>query len=470
MKACFLGGSAGRAALACGAGLLAALSSLGCTQSSATPLLIVNWWADGSERAALAQLTSRHQESHPTVTVNPDVVGSAAVRRKVGQQLLNDAAPDSFQTNIGSALLRWSRLTKDGVEESPLDDVKDIMNSSELHADLRKHLARDNQLFGVPIDIHRTNLIYYNTQKAFTSQGASSTLTGSYFTLDRFCTAEELSESSPAATPYQPEEECADDADGDVLTMALLEAPWGIQNFVLEELLPAVAGAQFYSDFVAGEGKDVASGEPPTLNQATRDTLTQVLRCARAVRNHVRICKYDTWLKTVTAVSNGAAHFTVGGDWIRGELRRGARGSTVGAASFPIHPNDGSVFVYTSDVFPLPHRAPHAAQVTPFLQTVFDPELQVAFSVHKGSVPAITSARKAMADRDDELSSFDDSRYRLLATSGLLPPKYPPDLARALETILFTNEPIEDNLEKTLAWFEVGFGEVKAWRKSLNLQ
>lgn len=461
------------AALARRAALLAALSSPGCTQSSATPLLIVNWWADGSERAALAQLTSRHQESHPTVTVNPDVVGSAAVRRKVGQQLLNDAAPDSFQTNIGSALLRWSRLRKDGVDESPLKDVSDVIDVSELHPDLQKHLVRDNQLFGVPIDLHRTNLIYYNTEKSFASREPErrSTLTAADFTLDRFCTAQERSANSTAATPYAAEEACSGDADGGALTMALLEASWGIQNFVLEELLPAVAGAQFYSDFVAGEGDDVASGEPPVLSDATRDTLTQVLRCARAVRNHVRICKYDSWLKTVNAVSSGAAHFTVGGDWIRGELRRtGAHGVTVRAAPFPVHADDGSVFVYTSDVFPLPVNAPHLAEVTPFLHTVFEPALQIAFSSKKGSVPAITSARKAMAEADDELSTFDESRYRLLATSGLLPAKYPADLARSLEAILFTDEPLEAHLEKALTWFEIGFAEVKTWRQSLGLQ
>ena len=466
--------------------VLCALGSQHCTQAGATKISLVNWWQEKAEEKALNQLESKFLESRPTVTFGGNSKANVVSRSAVAQQLLNNAPPDSYQANIGADLLRWSKVKRLGVDVDLLEDVSPYVNVDAsdhddkpfLQPELREHLKRDGKVFGAPINIQRTNLIYYSTEKsAIIAPGSAPTKLDGTFPLDLFCTLEDMSDGAHPPVNYKPTDACVDDVDGQVITMSLLKEAWGIQNFVLEGLLPSIAGIQFYKDIIAGEamnapGKEVfVDAEPARFTPETREQLLQVLRCARAVRSHVRICKSSPWIETKKAVARGFAHFTAGGDWIGAELDDTA---FVRPASFPEHGNDGSIFIYTSDVFPLPVNAPNAIFIQEFLKTVFDPNEQVLFSLKKGSVPAIDSARTSdiFGENMQRPLTFDAAgpERRALATSGLLPPKYPPEVAQMLETLLLNDDNVDDtNLNKAAFWIEIGFAEVKAWRKQLNL-
>lgn len=472
--------------------LLCAFGSQHCTQAGATQISLVNWWQESAETDALDQLEGKFLESRPTVKFGGSSTPNVVSRSAVAQQLLNKVPPDTYQANIGADLLRWSKVRLEGGEVDLLEDVSAYVdidgverdNTAILQPELREHLKRNDKVFGVPINIQRTNLIYYDTERTAVIAGEDAAKLDGTFSLDLFCSRDEMIGNGDARPPrYPPVDGCTTDVDGQVLTMSLLKEAWGIQNFVLEGLLPSIAGIQFYKDVVAGEAENkdgeepvFVDEEPARFTDSTRAKLLDVLRCARAVRNHVQICKSSPWIETKKAVANGFAHFTAGGDWIGAEL---GADTSVRPASFPeyeIGPDgetEGSIFIYTSDVFPLPINAPNRALIQEFLKTVFEPNEQIQFSLKKGSVPARDRARQsgmfpATAQRPLTFDGAGSAR-RALATSGLLPPKYPPEVAQMLEALLLTDENTDDtNLKKAAFWIEIGFAEVKAWRKQLN--
>jgi len=113
-------------------------------------------------------------------------------------------------------------------------------------------------------------------------------------------------------------------------------------------------------------------------------------------------------------------------------------------------PGTEGVYVFTSDTFPLPVGTRHEAETRALLQTFLLPETQLAFSLAKGSIPAIDETM--MVSELDTWARESHEQFRsstkVLATSGYLPSYFPvADLDRSLALLASKGE---DELNRSI--------------------
>src|SRR5690606_39224247 len=75
--------------------------ALGCDQPETVELQVVTWWQSTSEGEAFKLLRNRFSSARQHVVFDEHVGSDKDARRRVAQQLMNRAAPDSFQANLG---------------------------------------------------------------------------------------------------------------------------------------------------------------------------------------------------------------------------------------------------------------------------------------------------------------------------------------------------------------------------------
>jgi glucose/mannose transport system substrate-binding protein len=415
--------------LSCAAGLL------GCATPTRDKVRLeaYSWWTRTSEQKAFAQVlniyNAEHQDSEAINRVTADS-NADEVRATLTARLLANAPPSTFQANAGADLLRWTAMdTTEAALPSasriaPLGGLFERTGlSGALPPDLYLALEAGPQRlpYAVPLNIHRLNLIYYNTRALdryrATHAGRS------------FLDAELLCPRDVAKRLEDPLEKldlriAVGTRDGFALTL-----------LTLENVLPAVAGAGAYNDETGGTLYD----ELFLGKLAEAEWHGQVLRALQCVQFLSRsFIRNDdlTWADALNQVAAGDADFSVMGDWANGELKAALEDGTVDAQPFP---GSEDTFVFTSDTFPLPALAPYAKESEDLLETLASPEAQLAFSLEKGSIPAradiptyrveaVLGARAAETRR-----AFDSPDiHKSIATSGLFPPYYPDNLSTRL--------------------------------------
>ena len=415
--------------------LLCAMGTLAC----ATPtrekarLEAYSWWTRTSERNAFASVLGIYNRAHEdSEVVNQVTEDSNAneVRATLTARLLAGAPPSTFQANAGADLLRWTAMdTTEAALASasriaPLDGLflrtglKDAL-PPDLYVAL---LAGPQRLpYAVPLNIHRLNLIYYNTaalDRYRTNHSGQS-----------FLDPEVLCPKDVAARLELPNEKLP-------LKIAVgMKDSFTLTLFGLENLLPAVAGATPYDDVTLGSQYD----ELFRGNLKEMEWHEPVLRALQCLQYLSRSFLPDadlTWADALNQVASGEADFSVMGDWANGELKQALAEGSVDARPFP---GSESTFVFTSDTFPLPVAAPYAKESEDLLETLASAKAQLAFSLEKGSIPAradisTDDVQTALGERAAQTRrAFDSTEiHKSIATSGLFPPYYPDDLSARL--------------------------------------
>jgi glucose/mannose transport system substrate-binding protein len=274
-------------------------------------------------------------------------------------------------------------------------------------------LSYDGRLYGVPMNIHRINTLFYNK---------------------RVLDAEGL------AVPEDVEELESVLAE---LVSRGYEHPMSIGNrhnwtmslFTMENLFPAVAGGDFYVEFWAGEH------EPE--HELMHETLRQLLELWPYFNDDAMDV---TWTVGVERLfeedKQRQAVFTVMGDWAKGHLQFEGYEPNVDFGSVPF-PGSQGTFVFTSDCFPLPKGAPHRDQVTELLVSFGSKKGQLAFNSFKGSLPA-----RIDIDPKEDLDELARVTWRdfrsdelVMALSGLLDSDFADSLALAIRETLEDQDP-----------------------------
>ncbi|MET0792943.1 MAG: hypothetical protein ABW061_15590, partial [Polyangiaceae bacterium] len=254
--------------------------------------------------------------------------------------------------------------------------------------------------YAVPINIHRLNVIYYNTSSlaAFRARNAGQ----SFLDRDVLC-------------PPDLEKRAVEPLD---LKIAVgTEDSFALTLFALESVLPAVAGAQRYDDLFRGHPAE-----------DWEESVRHALHCVQYLSRSFLDDRDKGWADALAQVQMGSADFSVMGDWANGELSAALDRGDVGAQPFP---GSEKIFVFTSDTFPLPVDAPYTASSQALLDTIASKDAQFAFSLEKGSIPArndvdISALGERAARSRADFASADVAK--VLATSGLFPPYYPDEL------------------------------------------
>ncbi len=134
--------------------------------SSAAPsgkLEIFSWWTAGGEAEGLKALFDAYHKQYPAVQiVNATVAGGAGTNAKavLKTRMLGGDPPDSFQVHAGHELIdTWVRTGY----MAPLTDLfKSEGWTTAMPRGLIEILTYKGDIWSVPVNIHRANILWYN--------------------------------------------------------------------------------------------------------------------------------------------------------------------------------------------------------------------------------------------------------------------------------------------------------------------
>jgi glucose/mannose transport system substrate-binding protein len=315
---------------------------------------VFSWWTGGGEAAGLDAMIVVFNAEHPeTEFVNAAVAGGAGTnaRAVLATRLQAGDAPDSWQGHAGQELIGTYVAAN---QLQPLNDLYEAEGWMDVMPEtLIPLISQDGNIYSVPVNIHRANVLWYNP--AVLEEHGVSVPT----TLDEWFAAMDTLREGGVETPLAMGEQ------------------WTAMH-LLETVLLASLGADAYDGLWDGT------------------TAWDSAEVTAALENFDRILGYTnsdasslTWQDASQLVVNGDAAFNVMGDWAAGyfiELEKEAMTDYGWAPT----PGTGGVFQFLSDSFVLPVNAPHEEAALNWLRIAGSKEGQEAFNPVKGSICART--------------------------------------------------------------------------------
>lgn len=354
--------------------LACALAACGVDPDDPDQVEVFTWWATGSEKVGLDALVDVFAAQHPGIRfVNATVAGGAGSNAKaaLAQRLDAGDPPDTFQAHAGAELT-------DYIAAGQLQDLSGFYAEHDLDdvfpPSLIDLLTVDGAIYSVPLNIHRANVVWANTE-VLDAAGIDPRLPPA--DLDTWIDDLRRLREAGVAVPLA------------------LGTEW-TQLQLFETVLLADLGADGYSGLWTG----ATSWTDPGV--------------AAAVGHYDELLDYVNadfagldWDTATQIVVTGNAGYIVMGDWA--EVAFAQAGWTYGEqyTTFP-SPGTAGVFDFLADSFVLTVGAPHEAATEDWLTTLSSVEGQQAFNLAKGSIPARTDvdASAYPAYQQTALASF----------------------------------------------------------------
>jgi glucose/mannose transport system substrate-binding protein len=324
-------------------------------------LEIFSWWTNGGEADGLNAMFDIYKKNNAGVeVVNATVAGGAGTNAKAVLQtrLQGGQPPDSWQVHAGRETLSYV----DNLE--PLTQFfKDQGLDKVMPKLLLDQLNIKGEIYTVPVNIHRSNILWYNP-KIFKDNNLTPPKS-----LDEFFTvAEALKGKGITALAVGGKDK--------------FEA-----SHLFESVLLATFGPDDYPKLFSG---DTAIWDDPRAAQAIA-TMGKMLGYANNDRSALG------WSDAAQLVLDGKAGMTIMGDWAEGFFKsKNAKPNEDFA--WVASPGTDGVFMWLSDSFGLAKGAPHKDQALAWLTVCGSKDGQDAFNPKKGSIPARTDADKSLYD------------------------------------------------------------------------
>lgn len=323
---------------------------------------VFSWWASGGEAEGLSALVDAFGEQCPDVEfVNATVAGGAGFNAKavLVSRLESGQPPDSFQAHAGKELLSY-------IEAGQLEPVDFIYEEAGLYdaftADLIEQVTyTDGNIYSVPVNIHRSNLIWWNPKTAEALGITPPT------NMDELFVALDIVKAAGA-------------------TGIGLGTAWA-QVHLLESVLLSVLGVDDYNKLhIKGEGEAIwASAKTTEALEAYAKLLTYANEDADAI----------DWAPAAQLVLDGQAGFTIMGDWSDAQFLSQGLTPNVDYAWAPF-PGTAGVYMWLSDSFTLSNNAPNRDASVCWLKAAGSQAGQDAFNPKKGSIPARIDSDEAL--------------------------------------------------------------------------
>ncbi len=320
-------------------------------------LVVASWWTAGGEAEGLRGLFDIYAAKYPDVQiVNATIAGGAGFvfRPVLKTRLIAGDPPDTFQLHAG--------LEVEGYDpETYLEPLDDIYISEGLEtvfpADLLTLLKYKGHYWGVPVNIHRSNILWYD-KSIFTEAGLTPPTTWDEF----WAVADALKARGVVALAMG--------------TSGGWEAP-----HVFEDVLAGTCGAEKY--------KGLWTGAVPWTDGCVTQALENFKRMLTYVNTDHPALSWD-----------GAGHYLIDnkgammimGDWTNGWFQ--AQGYTDYGWAPP--PGTKGIFVALSDSFSLPKEAPNRDNAIAWVKVCGSKAGQEAFNPKKGSICARTDCDPAL--------------------------------------------------------------------------
>ncbi len=347
---------------ACAAMLMLLTAPVVSAKELSGKLEIFSWWA-GDEGPALQALIDQYKAANPKVeVVNATVTGGSGVNAKavLKTRMLGGEPPDSFQIHAGQELIgTW-------VKADRMEDLTFLFKEKgwmeAFPAGLVKQIGTDKGIWSVPVNIHRSNVVWFVPQNLQKWGIAAPTSWDEFFAV-----APKLKEKG-------------------IVPLALAE------NWTINHLWESVALASFGPDKWDALWSGKLAFDSPEGVKAW-ELFGKVLKYTNQDAASL------SWQQATDMVIDGRAAFNVMGDWAAGYMvttKKLAPGSGFGWAASP---GTGGQFMFLADSFGLPKGAPNRDNVIAWLTLLGSREGSDAFNPLKGSISART---------DSDLSKYND--------------------------------------------------------------
>lgn len=355
---------------------------------------IFSWWTGAGEEDGLLALIDLFNEEHPEITIeNAAVAGGAGTNAKavLTTRMQGNDPPSTFQVHGGEEL-NQSWVIADKMESlNDLYEENDWMD--KFPQDLIDLVSHEGDIYSVPVNVHRGNVIFYNME-IFEEHNLEVPTT-----LDEFF---EVADTLQAAG---------------IVPLALGDKESWTATQIFENVLAAELGVDGYGQLFSGE---IDFEDDRVVSAAEKfSKILDYVNEDHASRN---------WQDSAQLVAEGEAAMTNMGDWAKGYFSNDLDLETnVDFGYFPFPGTAGSFAVIT-DTFGLPKGVDNPDQVKTFLTFLGTPEAQDVFNPLKGSIPARLDAdmdkyddygKDAMADfQKDDL--FPSLAHGSAASEGFL--------------------------------------------------
>ncbi len=332
----------------------------GGTETTANQVEVFSWWTGGGEAAGLEAMIEVFNTQYPDIEfVNAAVAGGAGTnaRAVLATRLQAGDAPDSWQGHAGQELI-GTYVATDQLE--PLNFLYEEQGWLDVMPDtLIPLISHDGNIYSVPVNIHRANVLWYNPAILEANGIAVPT------SLDEWFTAMDTLQAAGVETP-----------------LALGEQWTALHLF--ETVLLASLGPDAYNGIWNGS-TDWGSAEVTTALQHFEKILTYTNSDAASL----------SWQDAAQLVVEGDAAFNVMGDWAEGYFRELGKEPVTDYGWAAVPGSDG-VFQFLSDSFVLAKNAPHRDAAIAWLTVAGSREGQDAFNPVKGSIPARNDADRSL--------------------------------------------------------------------------
>ncbi len=325
-------------------------------------LEIFTWWASGGEAAGLAGMTTEFERLNPnTPFINASVAGAAGVNAKgvLVSRMQAGNPPDTFQAHAGEELSSY-------VKAGQVEDVSFLYKSEGwdkvFPKDLIKTLTTNGKIYSVPVNIHRSNVLWWSpaaAKKAGITKAPASL----------YAMIADMKKFKKAGI------------DGIALA--------GKGDWAIAHLLDYVLLASMGPDKFNGLWKGTTKWDGPEVAKAIKYFST--------ILSYGNSSKSLDWPDAGKLVTTGKAGFFIMGDWASSQWQ--SEGLKLGKDyTWAPGPGTAGVYQWLSDSFTLPKGAVNRDAGIAWLKVCGSKAGQDAFNPKKGSISARTDSDPKLYD------------------------------------------------------------------------
>jgi glucose/mannose transport system substrate-binding protein len=299
---------------------------------------------------------------------------SNRARAELAKRLSAGDPPDSWQAHAGQETIGTYVATR---QIAPLDDLfRSTGFRYVVPGQLLQLISKDGHPYSVPVNVHRSNVMWYNP-KILEAAGVTSVPS----TYDEFFTA--CSKIKATGT-----------------TCLALGPRWTAMH-LLENVMLGTLGPAEWSALWTGSGDWSSADVTNALN-----TFAKVLSYAN--RDHD---KFPDWAPAAKLMIDNSAGFNIMGDWAYGYFADPTPNglSRTPRTDFDWAPAPGTdgVFMFLADSFVLPANAKHPDASAAWLTVAASRAGQEAFNPLKGSICARTDCDKSLFSEYSQAAAKD---------------------------------------------------------------
>jgi glucose/mannose transport system substrate-binding protein len=392
------------------------------------PFKVTSFWDnDRKEKEALQAFTSK--VSDPYTPVSEGYGDRVATQQGILRDLFDGhELPDVFQVNGGSDVLRWAQQPHaDDREVCSLDSLERSYGYHQRYFDRALGpLQCHGSLYGLPVGVHRVNVLFYNTKLLQELQGVARSK-------GKVLGAPEDLESTEQLVQLlnDVKELDARTEEGKAIVPLALgtSKDWPLTIVAFENVLLSLADEHFDPYTTLWTGRLTADDDASA--KSLEEGLNRMLSLLRSLNDLSNGDETLDWQQALVQVGTGEALMTITGDWGYAQLEDWML-PDVETIAFP---GTRGKFAYTPDSFAVPREfSKDGSAARHFLHDIVEDKANlIAFSNRKFSIPPRTDLEPTelaqfvghVQKTYEEFRSCNDNTsdcQLVLAVSGLAPP------------------------------------------------